>query len=68
MLEKEIIVAPRMIDSGNSLAYYTKYPTGLIWLDLQMIILFIVSTRQHIKEKNCQTKSVSKRTSRRRSE
>jgi hypothetical protein len=37
MIEKEIMVTHRMIDSGAGLSYYTKYPDGLIWQDLNLV-------------------------------
>jgi len=33
MLEKKIIIAHRMISSGQDLEYYVKYPNGLIYQD-----------------------------------
>ena len=45
MIEKEIVVAHRFIDSGAGLSYYTKYPDGLIWQDPKLagIDLFYIA-------------------------
>ena len=45
MIEKEIVVTHRMIDSGAGLSYYTKYPDGLIWQDPKLagIDLFYIA-------------------------
>ncbi len=45
MIEKEIVVAHRFIDSGEGLTYYTKYPDGLIWQDPKLagIDLFYIA-------------------------
>jgi len=33
LLEKDIVCVHRMISSGSDLAYYVKYPEGIIWQD-----------------------------------
>ena len=45
MIEKDIVVTHRMIDSGAGLSYYTKYPDGLIWQDPKLagIDLFYIA-------------------------
>jgi hypothetical protein len=46
MINKEIVLAHRMIDSGQGLSYYTKFPDGLIWQDPKLAgidVLYIAS-------------------------
>ena len=49
MLEKDIIVAHRMIDSGQGLAYYTKFPNGIIWKGPQLAGIDVFYLASHGK-------------------
>lgn len=43
MLQKEILVAHRMVESGEGLAYYTKFPDGVIWKESSLPDVFYIS-------------------------